>query len=194
MKTTIRILAVLLALALGLALFASAAMAAEQRAALFTKRLPASTMTRSGRTITLAPVAKLPEGVNAQLKYQWYTKDWNDGGGKWVPVAGATGPALTLCFDVGIADGIYPQVYKPYYLKAYYQAGGTVVYDTTYTTVGFYMTLPDSYEALTIATDRTQVPQFIARPMVYPMVLPTWILFGNAVWPAAPWGTPWAWR
>ena len=184
MKTTKHILGILLALALGLVLLAPMAMAAEQRAALFTKRMPASTMTTSGKTITLAPEAKLPAGVNAQLKYQWYTKGWNDGSGAWVPVQGATGPTLTLNFTVGVTGAIYPYVYKPYYLKAYYNAGGTVVYDNTYTTVGYFMTLSDSYEALSIAADKTNMPGFIAGPMVYPMVLPTWVLFGNAVWPA----------
>ncbi|MCL2300114.1 MAG: hypothetical protein FWC27_08230 [Firmicutes bacterium] len=184
MKTTKRVLGIVLALLLGLALFAPMAMAAESKANLFTQRMPASTMTKSGKTITLAPVAKVPAGVSAAMNYQWYTKDWNDGGGKWVPVKGATGPSLTLSFTVGLSGAGRPYVYKPYYLRAWYNAGGTVVYDNDYTTVGYYMTLSDSFEAANLSTELAGGAQAFLKPLVYPVTIPTWILFGNAVWPA----------
>ncbi|MCL1951245.1 MAG: hypothetical protein FWF60_00305 [Oscillospiraceae bacterium] len=183
MKTTKRILILLLTLALGLALFAPMAAAKEQRAILFTKRMFASSMTSNGKAFTLAPKAKLPAGVNAQLKYQWYTKDWNDGGGAWYPVAGATGPTLTLSFTVGLSDSGFPYCYKPYYLRASYKTGDTVVYDNCYTTVGYYMDLPDCYKALNMAAEQSSLPQAIAKPMIFPMILPTYVLLGNAVWP-----------
>ena len=94
MKTTAkRILSILLALTLGLALFTPMAAALEEATfLLFTKRMPSSTLIDGEKPVTLAPVAQVPAGVDAELQYQWYTLGWGESDGYWMPVEGATGP------------------------------------------------------------------------------------------------------
>ena len=74
MKQTKRILAILLALALGLALMVPAG-AADMDAPIFTKRMPLAIVARAGKSVALEVQARVPSGVTAELKYQWYASE-----------------------------------------------------------------------------------------------------------------------
>lgn len=73
MKTRARgLLAILLSFVL---LFGSGLPASAARdipAPVFTENLPLAIMIKADRSITLDAAARLPEGVTAELKYQWY--------------------------------------------------------------------------------------------------------------------------
>jgi len=89
MKTTKRVLAVLLALALGLALFAPMAMAADP---VITGVTPQNPVARTGKSITLTVEAQPPQGAETPLAYQWY--QWVDD--DWQAIAGATTKNLAV--------------------------------------------------------------------------------------------------
>jgi len=93
MKTTKRVLAVLLALALGLALFAPMAAAADP---VITGVTPKNAVARIGQSITFTVEAQLPEGAEGPLTYQWYQQI----GGEWQAIAGATTKSLTVTAKV----------------------------------------------------------------------------------------------
>ena len=89
MKTTKRILGILLALVLGLALFAPMAMAEGPS---ITGISPQSPAARTNKSITLTVEAQLPTGAAGPLTYQWY--QWVDG--DWQEIEGATAKTLTV--------------------------------------------------------------------------------------------------
>ena len=88
MKTTKRILGILLALALVFTL-ALPALAADP---IITGVIPQNPIARTGKSITLTVEAELPEGDAGPLSYQWY--QWVDG--DWEEIAGATAKSLTV--------------------------------------------------------------------------------------------------
>ena len=88
MKTTKRILGILLALALTLTLALPAAAADP----IITGVSPQNPVARTGKNITLTVEAELPEGDAGPLSYQWY--QWADG--DWEEIAGATAKSLTV--------------------------------------------------------------------------------------------------
>jgi len=189
MKTTKRVLAVLLALAMGLALFAPMAAAEETEATnLFTKRMPSAILTKRGKSITLTPEAKPPAGVDAELQYQWYTKDWNfSSTDEWYPVDGATEPTLTLCFTYSGDSYGAPNTAKPYCLRAYYAVEGegeTVVVDNDYTIIFYLLSLSECYEFLSAVPWLNNLPEFLAKACVYVCILPFYLFwdgwFGSA--------------
>jgi len=95
MKTTKRILAIALALALGLALFAPMASAAvDPNAPIITKQPKLFTIKRAGQDIVLEVEASLPEGSDGVLSYAWYDYDWQEEGKIRPPVA--TGAKLQI--------------------------------------------------------------------------------------------------
>jgi len=89
MKTTKRVLAVLLALALGLALFAPVAMAADP---VITGITPQNAVARTGKSITFTVEAQPPEDAESPLTYQWYQLI----DGEWQAIEGATSKSLTV--------------------------------------------------------------------------------------------------
>ena len=89
MKTTKRLLSVLLALALGLALFAPMAAATDP---VITGITPQNQIARTGKKITLTVEAQLPAGAVGPLTYQWY--QWSDG--EWQAIEGAQAKSMTV--------------------------------------------------------------------------------------------------
>jgi len=144
MKTTKRLLAVLLVLALGLALFApvAAAVGADEDTPLFTKRMPRFTLMRwdENNKITLSAEAKLPEGVDAELQYQWFYGPWNEFDApfdEFYIIEGATEPQYTISLlsfhYLQVLNGL-PIGFKSFRLEASYVTDdGTVIVDNDYT-------------------------------------------------------------
>jgi len=77
MKTTKRILSLLLALALGLALLVPAMAADEDPyAPIITKQFTVPSSIRTSDTLVLEIEAELPQGVTGELSYAWYDLSW----------------------------------------------------------------------------------------------------------------------
>jgi len=97
MKTTKRILAIALALVLGLALFAPVASAADDpNAPIITKQPTKSNGTfylQAGKALQLDVEATPPEGSQGTLSYAWYDYNWQQGDTA-PPVA--TGASVTI--------------------------------------------------------------------------------------------------
>ena len=188
MKTTKRALSVLLALALGLALFAP--MAAGYSPPIFTKRMPMVTTAKAGKTITLTAEAKLPEDVDAELQYYWSTKDWNASrDAYWNVISGATEPTLTLCFSLEVNDDGIPNLYREYRLEASYDEvcpeGTVIVADYDYTAVIYFLSLSECYEALLISMERGSLPEFITKMVACSIALPAYLgstIFSGLIW------------
>ena len=69
-----KLLALLLALTLAVGLALPALAEGETNPApVFTKSLPKYTLAQTGDTLVLEAKAELPDGVNAELQYRWYT-------------------------------------------------------------------------------------------------------------------------
>jgi len=179
MKTTKRILVVLLVLAL----FALPVAAEEQRVdTLFTKRMPRYTITKTGRTDTLKARAQLPKGVNAELKYQWYETDWEPmvevfayEDAVYSIMTGATDPQLIVSVFAEELNGA-PIVSKFYRLQAYYTEGsGRVIVDNDYTRLVCRCTLNDSYpfvfETFHVNVKDSWVPEFLYKVAFFPLAL-----------------------
>ena len=104
MKLVKQLLSMLLAMLLAIVLLLPAVHAEEMEAAAqeiaaqdapvitITKQPAAFTKTLTNKEITLSVEAKIPEGVDGTLRYQWYQMD----GGVAVALAGETFPALRL--------------------------------------------------------------------------------------------------
>jgi len=96
MKTTKRILAVALALALGLALLAPAALAAvDPNAPVITRQPVGPHSIRINKTFTLSVQANAPDCAPGTLSYQWFNAI-ND-----APIATGSSVTLTSAFDDG---------------------------------------------------------------------------------------------
>ena len=152
MKTTKRILATLLALALGLALLAPAALAADPPA--FTTHMRGIHVVRSGQTITLEAEAALPAGVKAQLKYQWYASGWaaqsanvDEKTAVYYAVKGATEPTLKVSPKAEDYGEVTSPQRRYYRLEAYYTQNGKKVSAYDYTAVNGFFTLTSMYQA-----------------------------------------------
>ena len=87
MKQSKRILAMALALALGLALFAPGVLAADPNAPVITRQPMERTTIRTGQTLRLEVEARLPDGVTGDLSVTWHAYDW--------PYGIDTGPLAT---------------------------------------------------------------------------------------------------
>jgi len=156
MKTTQRVLAVLLALALGLALFAPAAMAEEQQASLFTQRLSTYTIVKTGQEVILKAQAKLPDNVDAELQYQWYASDrmrkepHSPEEPELFPIEGATEPKLAV--TITLEDFHFLELswlFRVYCLRTYYiLEDETIVFDNSYTTLFCNGSLNDLYQVI----------------------------------------------
>jgi len=93
MKTTKRVLAILLVLTLGLALFAPMAAATDP---IITGITPQNPVARTNQSITLTVDAQPPEDAEGPLSYQWY--QWVDG--EWQAIEGATAKSLNVTAKV----------------------------------------------------------------------------------------------
>jgi len=96
MKQSKRILAIALALVLGLALFAPGVSAAD--APVITKQPMEKTTIQTGQTLRLEVEAKLPDGATGELSVVWHAYDW--------PYGIDTGPLATgaaLAYKIPVA-------------------------------------------------------------------------------------------
>ena len=187
MKTTKRVLAVLLALALGLGLFAPMAAAEEQRiTTLFTKRMSPFTVLKTGDIVTFAPEAKLPEGVDAELQYQWYYGPWNTFDTpleELYILEGETEPqyihnSSEWAFHyLQVFNGVR-MGFRTFCLKAYYTAeDGTVVADYDYTILFRRELLEMHYwwlfaVQLNIDVENSWLPEILYKVLFFPIVFP----------------------
>ena len=131
LTTPRKLLALLLALILAVG-FALPALADGEDSIypVFTKTMPIFTLAKTGQTVVLEGEARLPEGVEAELCYQWYATDWYaftpPDDAEFFPLEGATESKLETfpIFDeIGVEDafrGIMPIRTRNYRLRAYY--------------------------------------------------------------------------
>jgi len=157
MKTTKHVLGILLALALGLGLFAPMAMAESDAPVIVSLTPdPANKLNLSTtKKQTLRVQAACPPAFNGTLEYQWYEGEV-DKFGKMQntrPVAGATGPSLTVSCLAKDIDAIPFVANKGYYavITNHYIAGGEEMAAQTYTKtffVRFHASFFDSFLCL----------------------------------------------
>jgi len=94
MKTTKRILCIVLTLLLGLALLAPAVLAADDpNAPVITAQPKSKIYIFAGKTVTVTVAASLPAGSNGTLSYAWYDYDWQPG---YLNPPVATGASATI--------------------------------------------------------------------------------------------------
>jgi hypothetical protein len=129
MKTTKRILVLLLTLALGRALFApTAAAEADPMAPVITKDLERKTHTADSRiSMTLEVAAGLPENSQGTLRYQWYVSKyaftgqgpgaWSQGKFETEKIEGADSPKLKVEFSLDDLDRSRMQAFHRYYVE-----------------------------------------------------------------------------
>ncbi|MDR2686260.1 MAG: hypothetical protein LBB75_00785 [Oscillospiraceae bacterium] len=114
MKTTKRILCIALALLLGSALLAPAALAAEDpNAPVITKQPKSFVALFAGKTLTVEVAAALPtgtEGSGGTLSYAWYDYDWQPGDFT-APIA--TGAKVTVDIPVSTDETFGREMLDP---------------------------------------------------------------------------------
>ncbi len=179
MKQTKRLLAILLALAMTLALALPALAAEEDDLAypIFTKELPVITVAQTGGSVVLEAEVKLPEGVEAELYYQWYATDWQAGTSfaedvEYYPIEEETDARLedSLVLDV---VGSYPSplMSRIYRLEAYYFTDSMRIYTWCDTKVFCNYSFGDAWRAVYNLVGPGVLPELVLRAMGLPLAL-----------------------
>ena len=198
MKITKRVLAILLALALGLALLAPAAFAEDAKPPVFTKVMAAGLKElRAGETIVLEAGAKLPNGVDAELKYQWYATDWLNPANEvfstftkpsreFFLLEGETGPQLEVSVSAeelsGNVAALLPAGLRFYCLKAYYTADdGSVAEANDYGQIIGTFSFEDLYFHMVrlVGSGPTVIEvmgKTVFKVLLYPLIVPLYLM------------------
>ena len=178
MKTTKCVLGVVLTLALALTL-ALPTWAADEQPPVFVEHLPSVVAARTGQTITLMAEAKLPDGVNAELQYQWYATEWfftTGDGGDFIPIEGATEPYLSFVLRADeLPSDLFVVTSRRYRLNAFYEAqDGTAVSVSSDTYLVYNVDLDECYHMLMKAIPFF-LPEILGKIVFYPIILPIYL-------------------
>jgi len=177
MKTTKRILSIALALLLALALLAPMAFAEDEtdpNAPVIDVQPQEIGGVKVGKTFTLTVQARLPEGVDGTLSYQWI----NAASG--TSIATGTSATLTAVFgENGIGDD---DLENPLYSTSYYY----VVVTNTYEEGGVTKTASTQSETVTVTVINTLrgaglryfwFGSLLVSALIFPMALGGYLLF-----------------